>query len=608
MSLALLALALCQPAAALPVSGGAQVALYPRGIDLATGWFEGETYTIEEPVLGGEYSCWDEVGIRDFSLEVPVETVEVTLREHFLDVRVEFGTIHGEDMEVYSLDADYFDTCVEFESDLLYITVTDPVFEVSLQPRVQGGALILEVLGDPQVTGDLDMDIDWFPDDLVLYFYEDTIFEELSEAARTMIPELVASTFDASMLSGAYDDYAVAATLSDATVTPDALWVGAELEASWLGTAGCDPGVEQPGAGREPELDMADGQGSTMAVGLTEWQLNALLRQLQSDGFFCFDPDRMDYVYAAVEELFDPSVADLAASANIGEPPVLVVEQGGADALFQGLELEVTGTIAGQTQVLLAATANLRAQASLGVDPALASLTMSLHDLDLEILDLQADHLLSDSPDAEDHLVDFLEGWVAEWVAEQVQGVALFATQYHLFGTYLRLDSTTWQTGGVVIHASLYDEDDPAVDLTPPDTQAWLLETLPGAGRARVAYTGNDDKSTELAFSYQLDGGGWSGWSTETELVAEGLRVGSHVVEVKARDGWLNEDPTPAVVDFVMEAGEIVGEEQPGRCGCGGQKGSRAGWWLVLVGALTWGRARRTRCRQPRPVRPGTVR
>ena len=594
----LLALALCQPAPALPVGGGAQVALYPSGIELATGWFEGETHTIEEPVLSGEYSCWDEVGIRDFSLEVPVRTVEVTLREHFLDVRVEFGTIHGEDMEVYSIDADYFDTCVEFESDLLYITVTDPVFEVSLQPRVQGGELILEVLGDPEVTGDLDMDIDWFPDDLVLFFYEDTIFEKLSETARTMIPELVASTFDASMLSGAYDDYAVAATLADATVTSDALWVGADLEATWLGTPSCDPGAEQPPAGREPELDMADAQGSTMAVGLTEWQLNALLRQLQADGFFCFDPDRMDYVYAAVEELFDPSVADLAASANIGEPPVLVVEADGAEALFQGLELDITGVIAGQEQVLLAARADLRAQASMGVDPALASLTMSLHELELEILSLEAEHLLSDSPDAEEHLVDFLEGWVAEWVAEQVQDLALFATQYHLFGTYLRLDSTTWQTGGVVIHASLYDEDDPAVDLTPPDTQAWLLETMPVANWARIGWSGNDDKSTELAFATQLDGGGWSSWSTDTELVVEDLLVGTHSVEVKARDGWLNEDPTPAVVDFELEAGEIDKGDEPKRCGCASGRGAMAGWWVVLVGVVISGCRRGTRRRR----------
>ena len=581
-------------AQAAPVAGGAQVALYSSGIEMATGWFEGETYSIQKAQLGGEYSCYDEVGIRDFALDIPVETIEVTLRDHYLDVRVDFGTIHGEDMEVYALDEDYFDLCVEFESDLYYITVTDPVFEITLQPRVSGGELALDVLGSPEVTGDLDMDIDWFPDDLVLYFYEETIFEELSETARTMIPELVASTFDASMLSGAYDDYAVAATLDDADITTEAIWVGADLEASWLGTASCDPGAEQPGAGREPELDMSNLDDSTMAVGITEWQLNALMRQLQADGFFCFDPDRMDYVYAAVEELFDPSVAELVASANIGEPPVIVVEANGAEALFQGLELEVTGVIAGQQETLLAARADLYAQADLGGDSALASLTMSLHELELEILDLDADHLLSDSPDAEEHLVDFLEGWVAEWVAEQVQGLALFATQYHLFGTYLRLDSTTWQTGGVVIHASLYDEDDPAVDTVAPDTQAWLLDTAPAEGSARIAYSGNDDKSVELAFASQVDGAGWSSWTTDTELLVEDLLPGAHSVEVKARDGWLNEDASPATVDFDLDEVDVDGEEEQGRCGCASRPAS--GLWWALLGSIAVG------CRRGRGV------
>ncbi len=581
MSSALLALALLPATAA--VSGGTQLAVYPAAFELVTGWFEGETYELSEPVVGGEYSCWDEVGIRDFALEIPVERIEVELREHVLELRVEFGTIHGEDMEVYSIDADYFDTCVEFESELRYLTVTDGVFEASLQPRVEAGELVLEVLGEPAVTGDLDMDIAWFPDDLVLYFYEETIFEQISAAARDMIPGLVASAFDAEMLSGGYDDYAFAATLQDAEVSAEALLVGADLEASWLGTASCDPGAEQPGAGREPALEMPD-LGTTMAVGITEWQLNALMRQLMADGFFCFDPDRMDYVYAAAEELFDPSVAQLEASASLGEAPVLQVEPGGAEALFQGIELEITGVLGGQDQVLLAATADLRAQLSVGVEPALASLTMSLHELELDILALEADHLLSDAEGAEEHLIDFLEGWVADWVAAQVQGVALLATQYDLFDTILRLEQSDWQSGGVVIHASLYAADDPAVDLTPPDTQAWLLEA-DASGAARVAFSGNDDRSTELAFATQLDGQGWSAWATATELELEGLLPGGHALEVKARDGWLNEDPSPASVAIDIPTASEEPAEQRGRCGCGSGRATGAAWWpLALLG------------------------
>ncbi len=585
-----LLLALVLPmASAAPVAGGAQVAVYPAGIELVTGWFEGETYELDYDEVGAEYSCYDELGIRDFNLDIPLDSIETTLRDDYLDVRVEFGTIHGEDMEVYGLDEDYFDLCIEFDSDLLYITVTDPVFEATLQPRVQGGELIIDVLGSPSVTGDLDMDIDWWPDDLVLAFYEETIFETLSETASEMIPELVAEAFDQDMLSGAFDDYAVAATLDDADVSPQALFVGADLDASWTGEASCDPGAEQDSAGREPQLDLSDDLGSTLAIGLTEYQLNALMRQLMADGFFCFDPDRMDLVYEAVEELFDPGVANLEASASLGEAPVMVVESDGADVLFQGIVLEVAGTLDGQHQTLLRAEANLGAVAEIGANSALAALTMSLHDLDLQILDLEAEHLLSDSPDAEEHLVDFLEGWVAEWIEEQVQGIAMFATQYHLYGTYLRLDRVLWMTGGVALYASLYDEDDPAVDLTPPDTQAWLIEALPDQSTARLAYTGNDDKSTELAFTWQLDGSGWAAWTTETEATLEDLLSGTHVFEVKSRDGWLNEDTSPASVEFDLDA-VIEDEEELERCGCASRGGEIGGWWLLLASLLPWRR------------------
>ncbi len=576
---------------AAPVAGGAQVAVYPPGIEMLIGWFEGETYTLAYDEIGAEYSCWDELGIRDFALDIPVDDIQTTLRDHYLDVRVEFGTIHGEDMEVYGLDEDYFDLCPEFDSDLLYLTVTDPVFEASLQLDVQDGDLVVEVLGSPQVSGDLDMDIDWWPDDLVLAFYEETVFEELSEAARTTIPELVAEAFDADMLSGSFDDYAITAALDDADVSPEALWVGAHLEASWTGAASCNPGAEQAGAGREPELDLSDDRGSTLAVGLSEFQLNALLRQLMADGFFCFDPDRMDLVYEAAAELFDPSIVALEASASLGEAPVMVVEADGADALFQGIELEITGEIGAQRQRLLYARADLGAVAEMGVDPALAALTLSLHELELDILDLDADHLLSDAEDAEEHLVDFLESWVADWVIEQTQDIALFAAQYHLYGTYLRLDEVLWMSGGVALYASLYDEDDPAVDLQAPDTQAWLIETLPEAGKARLAFSGNDDKSTELAFAWQLDGGGWSSWTTDTEAVLEDLLPGTHGFEVKARDGWLNEDASPASVDFELERAALT-EEEPKRCGCTSASAAAAPWSLFLL-AVPWCRRRR---------------
>ncbi|MFH1467420.1 MAG: hypothetical protein ABIO70_23755 [Pseudomonadota bacterium] len=570
-------------ATAAPVAGGTQLALYPAGVDMLAGWFEGEHYQLEEPQVGGDYSCWDELGIREFNLEIPVETVTASLCQGSLDVRITFDTIHGEDMEVYGLDEDYFDLCPEFESELWYLTVTDPAVEISLLPRVRDGALEVEVLGTPTVTGDLDMDIDWWPDDLVLAFYEETIFEELADYARELVPELVAETLGEQALGGSYEDYAVSAELSDAEVTTGAIALGAEFSVDWLGTSTCGPEEEQAPAGREPDLDLSTSRGSTLSVGLTEWQINALVRQLQADGYFCFDPDRMDLVYQAVEELFDPSAADLQASAVLVEAPVITVDPGGADALLQGISLEVTGVIDGQRVPLLAVEADLWALLELGVDPTLAALTLQLHLLDLRISSLEAEHLLSDSQEAESHLIDFLEGWVAEWVEEQVQGVPLFAAQYHLYGTYLKLDSVDWVSGGVILRASLYDEDDPAVDLTPPDTEAWLEGMNSLWGSATFGWRGTDDRATDLAVASNLDGTGWSTWFTEDQIGVK-CSPGPHRVEIKTRDNWLNEDPTPAVVEFDLPP---RGDDtlEGGVCGCAAG-GRLRGAWALLLGLL----------------------
>jgi len=399
----------------------------------------------------------------------------------------------------------------------------------------------------------------------------------------------VAEAFDQDMLSGTYDDYAIQATLVDTEVTPEALWTGADLSSSWLGEASCEPEA-MTGAGREPQLDLSDSAGSSMAVGLTEYQLNSIMRELMADGFFCFDDSRMDLVYEAVAELFDPNIAGLQASASLLEAPLMLVETAGAEAIFEGISLEVRGTVQGEELTLLAMEADLSAVADLGVDPTLAALTLSLHELQLNMLSLDAEHLLSDSPDAQEHLEDFLEGWVVDWVEEQVQGIALFAAQYHLFGTYLRLDRVLYEPGGVAIYASLYDEDDPAVDLEPPDTTAWVEETLPDQAAARLAWSGSDDRSSALAYAWRQDGGGWSSWSTDTELLWEELSPGQHQLQVQARDGWLNVDASPASVSFELDAPavELVPERS---CGC--TSTGRGGWaWPALLLAALLARRR----------------
>lgn len=578
-------------AAALPapVTGGAQFAVSPDGVDLLTSYVEGERYEVDLAQVGGAYSCWDELGILDFNLDIPVETVDVALEQGQLRVQVTFGTIQGQDMVVYGVDEDYFDVCPEFDSELLYVTIEDPTFEVVLQPSVSDGQLWLGVVGTPVVSGDLDMDIDWFPDDLVLAFYEETFFEEVAEAARTYIPEAVATFFDAEMLSGTVDDYALRASLTDVAVDSSALAVGLDLETTWLGEAACTPGAGGDGKGREPSLDLTPGR-SSLAIGVTEAQLNETFQRLQSEGFFCFGADRMDLVYEGLADLFDPSVAGLEASASLAHAPVLTLDAGGGTALFQGVTLDVRGTLDGRAVDLLSLEGDLSARIDVGLEPALTSLTLSLHDLSLDIRSLEADHLLSDSATASDHLASFLETWAAGWAEEQVQDMALFTAQYHLYGTWLRVDRVEYATGGLEVFLSLFDEDDPAVDKVAPDTSAQVGSTNPGEGTATASWSGTDDRGGALGYAWRVDGGGWSSFTLDEGVVLEDLSPGEHWLEVKARDGWLNEDPTPASTPFRLSGtggnGEGGDGGETGGCGCAaGAKGATGGAaWAALAG------------------------
>ena len=96
-------------------------------------------------------------------------------------------------------------------------------------------------------------------------------------------------------------------------------------------------------------------------------------------------------------------------------------------------------------------------------------------------------------------------------------------------------------------------------DSTPPNTR-WSLpppeETE--ATVLRFAWEGVDVWSKTprqlLEYSYRIDNGSWSPFSSALDATVTGLSNGLHVVEVRARDSDLNVDPTPAraVVAIVL--------------------------------------------------------
>ena len=116
-----------------------------------------------------------------------------------------------------------------------------------------------------------------------------------------------------------------------------------------------------------------------------------------------------------------------------------------------------------------------------------------------------------------------------------------------------------WAEGGIV--------DSPDVvlfkvipDLHPPDTKI-ITEVSSSIKRDYITFQfeGNDRQTPKekLKYSWRIDLGKWSEFSTQTSVYLSNLADGAHSFEVKAKDESGNEDATPAKVFFE------VAEQEP---------------------------------------------
>lgn len=574
--------------------GGLQVQVFPTLIDKLASWLDGETYAVAKKDVSAEYDCWDLLGVRNFNLDIPVEEVTLTPRNGELDIRLEFGEIRGEDMELYAVDEEWTDSCVEFEAWVSYVSLTDASLEAALTLDVDPDAFHFGFDGTPVITGDLDTDIEWFPDDIVLYFFEDEILAALEESIAEVVPgyldEMVAET----VLEGEYEDWSFGLEPVGATITSDGVWMEADASVGWSGDDGCPMRGVDASDGRNPTLDFGDGDGSSFGVGLTERMVADLFLALYEDGYFCFTEENVQEFLLLVQDLFDPSVAGLGATAELGEAPEVRIDRDGIHFALSAVEIRVTGELDGQTRTLLDVTANLSGLLELSLDRPVSSFKLSVVDLDLDITRFDAEHLVVGDGSAERHLQDFLEGWVVDWAVKETQDVELYGSLWHLYGQVILVDRLEYEDGGLRLYCTLYDEDDPAVDSEAPETTAEAYKQ--GRDTVRISWGATDDRDGALAWSWRMDGRAWSSYTTEGFVDIAGVKDGTHTVEVVARDGWWNVDPTPALITFDVEA--LAAAPSGGGGGCGCEAGTGASGYVATALAVAWaGRRRRKNAR-----------
>ena len=153
-------------------------------------------------------------------------------------------------------------------------------------------------------------------------------------------------------------------------------------------------------------------------------------------------------------------------------------------------------------------------------------------------------------------------------------------------GLFLRIDHLAAEYGAIRVYGSLYDSSDPDVDVEPPDTDAFISKTT--SESIHVSWSGTDDRSGPLAYSWRLNSGPWSYWTAEERGAVPTPIPGTHIVEVRARDAWLNTDPSPKAIVFKVD--ESMAKRN---CGCATQAPARTGVPLLLGLILLGARRRR---------------
>ena len=89
----------------------------------------------------------------------------------------------------------------------------------------------------------------------------------------------------------------------------------------------------------------------------------------------------------------------------------------------------------------------------------------------------------------------------------------------------------------------------------PPETTIHEPSVVDARGTL-ITFDAYDEKDSngQIRFSYRVDKGLWSPWSTKRFAVVKGLLEGAHIFEVRALDSDSNLEPTPAKMIFQVDS------------------------------------------------------
>ena len=532
-------------AAASPVRDGLQARIFPAGYDFVASSLEGTVWPFGPTQFVGTWECYDPITVDDLNLSVELNTVSLIPRERGIGLGATLGEVRGEDMRL-SGESGWIDLCIDFNSRLEYIELENGVITGELDAKVEGDAVELWFPEPVVLSGEFSSNIAWFPDQLAWGFMENTALEAGASLIQEELPALVSSLTADSLVLSTFGDLDVSITPREASANAQGLYAAVDVDLGGDGGTGAS-------------LTLNARNQAHFAVGLTAALAEEVLQAAWIRGLLS---SQSTAVGPLLQELLVDLGLDEGVEVFIGlaGPPAVVIDETGIYANLEGLKLELTDE-SGEPLLILVVDGRGWLEAKL-VDGAIL---LTVHELEVETTRLDAERLLADGRNSE-NLNAFLEGWVIEIATALLKDLVLWESHFEALGYVLRLDDSGYQSGGLVVWATLFAADDPAVDKIAPETtaEAAVLEDT----KVLASWGASDDRVGQLLYRYRVDDRAWSRWTSHRRVTLEVEEPGSHQLSVVARDGWFNEDQTPAVATFTIAEPPAPAAAPSRACGC----------------------------------------
>lgn len=515
--------------------------------------------------------CYDEVGIDQAVIDMYIDAANLEFYGNpgSLSVVLFIPNI-SLDGVLFANDSDTFDLCPSFDTDIEEARVTGVVFSVEIAPRIDENYVLQSDFIQPATVTFDDIvfhvaDLSDTISDLILSqeFVQQFLIAQINSMLSSKLPQMLQESAIQAMFQGEAGDFSYFLGVGNVAIDDQGANVGLDIQLdSSLPTAACVTDIPTPNFQAVGSMGLGThGDGSMIEVGFADAILNEALYVAWRVGYLCFDDEhnQLSAFDSILEGLGATPGEKLKYKVVVGKPPVVEFKAGGGVYVdIQDFHLEAYSSFADQgDKLLFDLDADLSAGAVLTLDPATNQMLLSIDALNAEFRRIESEVLYSDDPNAEEDLKNFVLGYVIPRMQNEFSNVPVSNSIIYAQDYVLLFDFMEVTQGNALAGMTIYSADDPNLDRTPPET---FFVDQPGEGRSlgqnhtTISFDGNDTEAGALLFSFKLDDGAWSPWKQDKVAALTALPDGSHTVWVKARDRFLNEDPTPAVANFSVRA------------------------------------------------------